>query len=135
VADSTLTWLSPLLLDLRVELFKLLDGLLRLLQQILSLLQLPLSLHNVVLVVTSRPRLQLSNLPLINLDHDAVTSNPHLDRVEELLERSGAEKLDVLTRRTGTCEDVVVVSFLACLEEDVTTGKTNTLSLWPPSAK
>jgi hypothetical protein len=46
-----------------------------------------------------------------------------LDGGEELFEGASAEQLDVLARRTGAREDVVVVRLPVRLEEDVVAGE------------
>ena len=95
-----------------------------------------LRLRNDLAVVTSHPRLQPLDLPLVNLDHDTVTTNTDFQLMEA---RSLSDKLlasisqrrecraarrKLLARCTGTRKDVVVVGCPVRLEEDVVTGKT-----------
>ena len=110
-ADGALLGLAPLLLDLLVELLEVLDRLVRVVHQAPSLPQLLLRLCNLLLVVISHPRFKLLDPPLVNLYHGTVTNGTHLDGVEKLVVGASAEKLDILARRTGAREDVVVIGF------------------------
>src|SRR5258708_14056939 len=110
--------MAPLLRDFVVELVKGFHHLVRLVQQPLNLLLLPRSLPSVVLVIATLPLLQLLNVPVVMVGHYAVSSDPDLHGFDEAVERLGAEKEDVTTRRTGVCEGVADVSPLVWWEED-----------------
>lgn len=127
MADGAQLGLAPVLLDLRVERLELLDRLARFVQQAQSLPKLLFRLRSVLRVAAIHPRLQPLDLPLMKPHHDAVATDTHLDGGEKFIEAASAEQFDVLARRTGAREDVVVVGVRIRLEEDVVAGETQDL--------
>ena len=103
------------LCDFVAELVKGLRPLVRLVQQPTNLPQPTLSLLSVVIVLASLPLLQFIDLPVVELSHYGVLSDPDIDGFYEVAEYPGAEKEDVVTRRPG----VIGVGPLALLEEDI----------------
>jgi hypothetical protein len=72
----------------------------------------------------------------MTLHHDAVSSYPDLDGVEEVIECLGAEKGDIVVRGTGVCAGIVNVGPVVWWEENMAGSNKQDLSLLsPPSVR
>jgi hypothetical protein len=122
IAEDAVVEFLPVLIDLIEQHSKCLYRPLCLVQHPLSLNPGRRSLLNVDSVGASLPLLELFNLLPPALNHDAMSSDPEFDRIDEIAESSLAEQEDVFRRPTGVV-NVVDVGFLGS-DEDVTARKT-----------
>ena len=129
VTDDAFLRVAPFLLDRLVEALEFFDLLVRLIQLIPSISQRPFFFSNAAFIVTVQPRLKLLDMIFVDLDHDALLTDFHLNRPKELVEGAGAEQLDTLARRTSVSELVVFVCCCSSVEEHMVTGDT----VEPPS--
>jgi hypothetical protein len=100
---------APVLGDFLAELIQFRHRLVRVVQQPLFLLPFPPSLLSILPVLTSLPRVQVCNLPVVEVNHYIMPPDSGFDGLDELVKPFDTKKDDVARRRAGVFAGVVGV--------------------------
>jgi len=113
VTDVAELDITPLRLDVVVELLELGDGLFLLIQILSSFVKLSRVLLRLLFVLARPLRLQLNNLPGVEVGEHPVVTDADLDLVEAPLEATESVNSNVLARCAGPLELVRPLNLLA----------------------